>query len=101
MQGGLRHQAIDDEISDGHRHDEQRADDDRGRRGGNTESSAGEADRERKDKTQQRPHGSARKPKVCPLERTWSASTNPSVIATNRHAPIKRGGAGDGMSKYL
>jgi len=29
----------------------------------------------------------------------WSAVTKPTVIASKRHAPIKRGGAGDGMSK--
>jgi hypothetical protein len=31
--------------------------------------------------------------KIC------SATTKPTVIASSRHAPINRGGAGDGMSK--
>jgi len=33
--------------------------------------------------------------------RMWPATMNPSVIATSIRAPINRGGAGDGISKYL
>src|SRR5437867_9168689 len=38
---------------------------------------------------------------ACPPNDRQSSTTTPSVIGTSKKAPIRRGGAGDGMSKYL
>src|SRR5208282_1953062 len=36
---------------------------------------------------------------VAPAGKRWSATTKPNVIASRRQAPMKRGGAGEGISK--
>src|SRR5271167_3024072 len=91
--------AIDCDVADGHRHHEQSAKDQRRCRRRDSKCAAGKTQCEGQYNADHRFHGVSNCTRVFPGGRTWSAVTKPTVIASKRHAPIKRGGAGDGMSK--
>ena len=94
-----RHPTIDTGISDRHRHHEEGTENHRRRRRGDSEGATNEAYCEGEHQTDRRFHRSTRRTSVPPAGRMWSATTKPRVIASRRQAPMKRGGAGDGMSK--
>ena len=94
-----RHPTIDTGISDRHRHHQQCTKNHRRRWRGDSKGAANEAYCEGEHQTYRRFHRATRRMSVSPADRMWSATTKPRVIASRRQAPMKRGGAGEGMSK--
>lgn len=93
------HPTIYHHVTGRHRHHEECAKYQRRRRRWNSECSAAEAQCESQNNTDYCFHCWCISMSVFPGGKMWSAITKPMVIASNRQAPIKRGGAGDGISK--
>jgi hypothetical protein len=97
---GLRQRpSIDRDVPNCHGHHEQRTQDQRRSRRRDSKRTASEAQCECEHNTDQRFHSRLISMIVFPGGNRWSAATKPTVIASSRQAPIRRGGAGDGISK--